>query len=114
MRTPLFLCFFAFLLFGKSTRAGIDKFTKLDVIKSWEIERRIDSETQEVRCRASIPNHYAWFGGRVRMKDDGKLIIPDEFSSEKLPNEETVDLVRKALKVCKRGVIYKIHKKLKD
>ncbi len=96
-------------LVGKSTKAGIDQFTKLDKIENWEIERRIDSETQAVRCRASIPNHYSWFGGRIRIKGNGELIVPDEFSKQNLIKKDTLENVRKALKICKKGLIYKIY-----
>ena len=97
------------LMIGESAYAGIDGFTRLDQINGWEIERKIDSETQKIVCRASIPNYYAWFGGKIRISKSGELVIPEEFSEEPLPLKTTINEVKKALKACEAGLIYKIY-----
>ncbi|WP_320674872.1 hypothetical protein [Prochlorococcus sp. MIT 1341] len=97
-----------FYLLGASTKAGIDKFTTLDKVGRWEIERKIDSKTQEPRCRAFIPNHYAWFGGRIRLNKKGEVIIPKELTKTYLLNQETIKEVKKSLQSCEKGLIYKI------
>ena len=102
------------LMIGESVYAGIDKFTRLDQINGWEIERKIDSETQRIVCRASIPNYYAWFGGKIRISKNGELLIPEEFSEEPLPLETTINEVKKALKACEAGLIYKIYAPIEE
>ncbi len=113
MRLPPKLIFIVLFLLGNSANSGIDKFTRLDIIENWEIERRIDSETQGIRCRASIPNNYAWFGGKIRLNPKGKLIIPDEQSQQELPNKETITKITNAIKTCENGLIYKLNQQNK-
>ena len=109
MRGCLLINLICLVTVTSQAAAGIDKFTALDRIKGWEIERRIDSETQNIRCRASIPNHYAWFGGKIRLSRSGALIVPDEFSNKTLPDEKVINRIKEALQECESGLIYKIN-----
>ncbi len=88
--------------------AGIDKFSVIDRIENWEIERRIDSEDQSIECRASVPSYYQWFGGRVRITTKGDLIVPDEFNKTKLVDRETVIKIKSAVERCNSDLIYKL------
>ncbi len=108
MRFPLKACLLTLSLIANSTKAGIDKFTRLDRINGWDIERRIDSDTQEIRCRASIPNHYAWFGGKVRINNQGVFHVPEGVSKDDIPDKAAIREIIEAIKTCKKGLIYKI------
>ena len=77
--------------------AALDKFSKLDQIENWIIERRIDSLTKAISCRAYMKGYSTWFSSRIRLNPDDELIIPEEFSIKKMPSEKTLKKVKTAL-----------------
>ena len=86
--------------------AGLDEFSYLDKIDNWIIERRVDSLTNQVRCRASIPGYYSWFGGRIRLDKEDKLIIPNEFLETEITSPLTIKKIRSKLQICRSGLLY--------
>ncbi len=71
------------------------------------IERRVDSLTSELRCRASIKGVYTWFGARVHLDNGGNIIIPKDINiSDVLIKESTISKVRLAITNCKENIIY--------
>ena len=59
-----------------SAYAGLDQFTDLIFVEEWLIERKVDINSNEIKCRASIPSHANWFGARVRLGPNDELIKP--------------------------------------
>ena len=59
----------------ESVHAGLNKFTYLDKVDEWVIERKFDSEKNTISCRASIPAQGSWFGARVRMDKNNDIAI---------------------------------------
>ena len=102
----IFLLLFLLLSPKLVLHAGLDKFTYLDQINSWTIERRIDSDTKKISCRAFIPGNGTWFSTRIRVNKNGELVIPDDLSSTELINNEVFEKVNSALKACRSSVIY--------
>jgi len=86
--------------------AGLDEFTYLDKIDGWVIERRIDSNTNKVFCRASIPFDGNWFSVRTRLNQDGSLVIPSDLSHAELTSHKVITKVKAKLKTCRSGLIY--------
>ena len=41
------------------------------------VSTKVDILNDSIKCRASVPNYYSWFGGRVRIGHLNKLIIPE-------------------------------------
>ncbi len=103
----LFLGLTTFLLTtAKLTKAGIDEFTLLDNVEDWIIERKIDSLNQQVECRASIPGIYSWFGGRIRLNKQDKLVMPESLRNIQRPRKLTLKKVTKSLHVCRSSLLY--------
>ncbi len=96
----------ALITFASSAEAGLDSFSRLDEIEDWSIERRVDSKTKNVRCRASIPNDYAWFGGRIRLDQNDELVVPHELSRVPPPGFDSLKKVKLALRACRSSLIY--------
>ncbi len=105
------LKFFLLLAFVFSTcvsaRAGLNNFTDLIFLDEWLIERKIDLEKNEIKCRASIPSKATWFGARVRLGSENELIKPiwitlkkDQFIEPKLTK------LKKLLDECRSGFIF--------
>ena len=86
--------------------AGLDKFTSLDAIEEWVIERRVDSLTNDVTCRASKSGYGTWFGSRIRLGKKNELLIPEGTSQIKFIDSEIINKVRGALERCRSGLIY--------
>ena len=69
------------VLIPKEVKAGLDKFSYLDKVQDWIIERKVDSITQNLSCRASIPLYATWFGSRIRLdKEDVLIVKTDDFN----------------------------------
>ncbi len=94
------------LLIPFSADAGLDEFSHLEMIDDWLVERRVDSVTNEIRCRASIPRYWAWFGSRTRLNNKDELIIARDSIEFELPSPQTIDKVKEALRLCRSSLIY--------
>ncbi len=86
--------------------SGLDEFTKIRVYERWLIERKINGLTNQVLCRASIADSGLWFAARIRINDQGVLLIPPELDNEEGPELKEVNKVRSFLEECKTSVIY--------
>ena len=82
-------------------------FTDLIFVDEWLIERKVDLNINEIRCRASIPSHANWFGARVRLGTHNELIKPiwipvkaDQLVESKLAK------VKKMLDICRSGYFF--------
>ena len=103
-----------FYLFGvivicscSSVLAGLNEFTGLFIFEDWLIERKIELTTNEIKCRASIPQHANWFGARVRLGSDNELIKPIWISvkGDQLLNSK-IDKIRELLDDCRSGFLF--------
>ena len=90
-----------------SVNAGLNKFTDLIFVEEWLIERKVDLTLNETKCRASIPLHANWFGGRIRLGPNNELIKPiwisvkaDQVLDSKLAN------IRELLDNCRSGLLF--------
>ncbi len=93
-------------MFSIPVGAGPKKFSRLDKIGNWIIERSIDSSSGAVSCRASIPGFYTWFGGRIRLNNNGELLVPKEIRPKELPSPFMLAKVRSALELCNESIVY--------
>ena len=102
------LSFLLLLLLSTSNfvKAGLDKFTILDEVHDWVIERKYDSSKKMVICRASIKSYGTWFSARIRLGKNNKLLIPKELLRKETPKPLTLEKVKSALKTCRSGLIY--------
>ena len=101
--------FFGALLITSFTpaNAGLDNFTNLIFVDNWLIERRIDSSTNEIKCRASIPSHANWFGARVRLGPANELITPTWISLKgDLLLESKLKKIIELLRDCRAGLLF--------
>ena len=96
----LLTCFFSNAL------AGLDKFSYLDKIGDWIIERKVDSMTGEVFCRASLSGKATWFSARPRLDKTNKLILPEGVSSLTVEEERMISELIPSLKSCRSSLIY--------
>ena len=94
------------LICPEAVDAGLDKYTYLDKIDNWIIERKVISKNKAIFCRASILDSGTWFGSRIRLDKDGDIIYPMEALKEITPSKQTISSVKKALKACRAGFIY--------
>ena len=85
---------------------GLDEFTYLDQISGWTIERKINSLTNDVLCRASVYTSGDWFSSRTRLDKYDQLIIIDGFSNFNLTNDSILNQIKDKLKTCRLGMIY--------
>ncbi len=108
MRVNFTIALSLILLAPRAVISGIDKFSIIDRIGGWEIERKINSKNQSIKCRASLPSYYQWFSGKVRITSTGKLIIPDEFNRSIETNPKTIEKIRKAISHCNSNLIYRL------
>tara|TARA_Y100001968_G_scaffold333229_1_gene394842 strand:+ start:6442 stop:6783 length:342 start_codon:yes stop_codon:yes gene_type:complete len=100
--------FVFFFIFFSPLRAysGMDEFTPLDQINTWLIERKIESITNKVYCRASVPLSGTWFSSRIRLNPDDELILSPGSRRSDLIEEEVVRKVKSALLECRSSLIY--------
>tara|TARA_B100000029_G_scaffold443590_1_gene462747 strand:- start:1008 stop:1322 length:315 start_codon:yes stop_codon:yes gene_type:complete len=92
--------------FSDEAQAGLNKFSLLDRIDSWTIERKIDSFKGTVTCRASIFSTGSWFDSRIRLDKDGEIVFPPGQQRKKIDTEKTIENVKSSLKLCRSGLIY--------
>ena len=93
-------------LFQTRANAGLDQFTTLDKYQDWIIERKINSSDTSIECRASIPNYYMWFGGRIHLDKEGELVIPNKVEITKVPKIKSILKARELVRKCHQGLIY--------
>ena len=84
----------------------MDKFTYLDRIGRWTIERMVEPSTNKVRCRASIVEYGNWFADRIRLDKEDELVLPKEDISIQFLDTVSLEKVRHSLKNCRSGFIY--------
>ena len=89
-----------------NVKAGFDSFTFLEEINGWRIERSYDNQKKEVSCRASIANDGTWFSARRRLDRNDELIIPSFLLGKERPREETIEIIKKKLKICRASLLY--------
>ena len=77
-------------------------FQELDRVDGWLIERKLSNE-QEPICRASMMNGGSWFSARVHLDRNDRLLVPDGLQASE---QESVDAVREALRLCRSGLLY--------
>ena len=93
---------FLLLLSLHGTSALAHSFQILDRVDGWEIERKLDSEQNQV-CRASLPGGGSWFAARVRLDPNNDLVVPEGFAP---PNKASLYSVREALRLCRSSLLY--------
>ena len=93
---------FLLLLSLHGTSALAHSFQILDRVDGWEIERKLDSEQNQV-CRASFPGGGSWFAARVRFDLNNDLVVPEGLEP---PNNAPLDSVREALRLCRSSLLY--------
>ena len=99
---------FALLMFCfTSVNAGLNKFTNLIFIEEWLIERKVDLNQSEIKCRASIPSHANWFGARVRLGSNNELIKPMWISikADQLLDTKLAE-IKEVLDDCRTGLLF--------
>ena len=106
-RKRLYIPLLLFSLTGTPFYAAINKFTYLDSVNGWTIERKIDSLTNQVFCRASIFEDGNWFADRVRLGINNEVIIPNRLKdNSELYLAMNTSQVKDALERCNSGVLY--------
>ena len=90
-----------------SVNAGLNSFTNLIFVEDWLIERKVDLNINEIKCRASIPSQANWFGSRVRLGTHNELIKPlwisvkvDQVLDSKLAK------IKNLLEDCRSGFLF--------
>ena len=76
-------------------------------VEEWLIERKFDLTTNDTKCRASIPFHANWFGGRVRLGPHDELIKPIWISvkPDQL-HDSKLEKVKELLDDCRSGLLF--------
>tara|TARA_Y100001968_G_scaffold332366_1_gene390269 strand:+ start:1888 stop:2253 length:366 start_codon:yes stop_codon:yes gene_type:complete len=85
---------------------GVNKYTKLDKIDDWIIQRKINNIDQSLKCRAFLPRNGTWFGSNVRINNYGQLIVPDDIVYSESENSKVLAELRSALRKCKVNFVY--------
>ncbi len=76
-------------------------------VDEWLIERKVDLSSEKTKCRASIPTHSNWFGGRVRLGLNNELIKPTWISvKDDQLDDSKLARVKKLLDDCRSGFIF--------
>ena len=84
------------------TSALAQRFQVLDRVDGWVIERKLDSEQNQV-CRASVPGGGSWFSARVHLDLNDALVVPEGLIA---PNKLSLDSAREALRLCRSSLLY--------
>ena len=84
------------------TAALAQRFQILDRVDGWLIERKLDSEQNQV-CRASVPGGGSWFSGRVHLDLNDALVVPEGLIA---PNKASLNSAREALRLCRSSLLY--------
>ncbi len=101
----LLICI-AFASLSDFAKSGLNKYTILDKIDNWIIERKIEPESNEILCRASVLSDGTWFGSRMRLGQSDELILPNDLSHKETPSELKLQPIRMALNKCRKDFIY--------
>ena len=56
-------------------RAGLNRYTELDRVSGWRIERRQGADGA-LSCRAFLPSGASWFSGNIHLDLNGELVVP--------------------------------------
>ena len=86
--------------------AGLNEFTQIDSFDNWTIEQKLDSETKDISCRASMNGYGTWYGDKIRLNQDDDLFYPKGSSKKKSQDSIPLKKLRIALKKCRSGLIY--------
>ena len=87
--------------------AGLNNFTSLISVDEWLIERKVDLNNNEIKCRASLPANATWFGARVRIGSNDQLIVPISISvEEKQITDSRLIKIKKLLNDCRSGFLF--------
>ena len=52
--------------------------TEIDSFGKWIVEQKFNSEENKVYCRASMKGYGTWFGERIRLDDNGEVLITED------------------------------------
>ncbi len=96
-----------FIFVITTVNAGLNNFTNLVFVEDWLIERKVDLNGNEIKCRASIPSYANWFGDRVRLGTNDELIIPlwISFNADKL-NSTKLTKIKEILDDCRSQLLF--------
>ena len=86
--------------------AGLNRYSYLDKVGNWTIERKFEPDREKISCRASILKERIWFGSRIHLNKDGEVFIPRDLVFKYIPNESIINNVKRALEACRSGLIY--------
>ena len=100
--------FLTLLICGFSpVNAGLNNFTNLIFVEEWLIERKVDLNINDIKCRASIPSHANWFGARIRLGPNDELIKPIWISiNEEQLLDSKLAKVKEVLAECRSGFLF--------
>ena len=103
-----FLCAYIFQSFqSQSIEAGLNKFTEIDSLGKWSIEQKFSPEENKIACRASMKGYGTWFGERIRLDDNGEVLIPEDvIYKNKSDVFSSLIEIRKALSNCRSSLLY--------
>ena len=91
------------VLFLHPCWAGLDRYTELDRVKGWLIERKQGADGA-LSCRAFLPSGASWFSGNIHLDANAELVVPAGRSFEGNPKQ--LEAVRNALERCKNDFLY--------
>jgi len=86
--------------------AGLNKFTEIDSFDNWIIEQKLDFETKDISCRASMNGYGTWFGDRISLNQDDEIFYPKGILRQTLPDNLPLKRLRIALVKCRSGLLY--------
>ena len=90
-----------------SIYAGLNQFTEIDSVGKWSIEQKFSHEDNKVECRASMKGYGTWFGERIRLDENGEVLIPqDVIYKNKSDVFSSLIEIRKALSSCRASLLY--------
>ena len=95
-----------FLLHIPISSAGLNQFTEIDSYKEWIIEQKFSLKNNTISCRASRLGYGTWFGERIRLGKNGKVLFPEGTSIEKQPSAKDLQAIQSALEKCNSGLLY--------
>jgi len=76
-------------------------------VDDWLIERKVDLETNQIKCRASVPANATWFGARLRLGSNDELIKPVWVSiKEEALLDAKLTKVKNFLDDCRSGLLF--------
>ena len=91
------------LLFTSPCRAGLNRYTEIDRVSGWRIERKQGADGA-LSCRAFLPSGASWFSGNIHLDLNGELVVPPGRSFK--GGQQELEAVRDALQRCSRDVLY--------